>query len=306
LIVVGIVKIGRILINQLLPHIVRGCYYPVGTVLRADVLQVLEQSVTLFKYAVHIDSLTVVHAVDHAQVGHEFLIVEARVIEEALQAVEVAVLPHVLKQVGEETVPEPDWLAGGTGSMEDLTASHSLMITEQYIQRYENYDLGITTNCTFDAVMDGNESIQGFIRLSPGKSGYGLKDKYVDHIYEYTTPMLAKAFYYGVGPGSSVLDNIIEETRGNRDGIEEIRLIITHVAASQVYAKLHDADPSMGTSKTAYDAGLRKVKVFVKGPGAGRESAIRTINNAGIVVTEIVDVTPMPHNGCRPKGRRKV
>ena len=61
-------------------------------------------------------------------------------------------------------------------------------------------------------------------------------------------------------------------------------------------------------SKTAYDAGLRKVKVFVfvKGPGSGRESAIRTINNAGIVVTEIVDVTPMPHNGCRPKGRRKV
>ena len=59
-------------------------------------------------------------------------------------------------------------------------------------------------------------------------------------------------------------------------------------------------------AKTAFDAGLRKVKVFVKGPGAGRESAIRTINNAGIVVTEIVDVTPMPHNGCRPKGRRKV
>ena len=59
-------------------------------------------------------------------------------------------------------------------------------------------------------------------------------------------------------------------------------------------------------AKTAYDAGLRKVKVFVKGPGAGRESAIRAINNAGIVVTEIIDVTPMPHNGCRPKGRRKV
>ena len=59
-------------------------------------------------------------------------------------------------------------------------------------------------------------------------------------------------------------------------------------------------------SKTAYDAGLRKVKCYVKGPGAGRESAIRTINNSGIVVTEIIDVTPMPHNGCRPKGRRKV
>ena len=59
-------------------------------------------------------------------------------------------------------------------------------------------------------------------------------------------------------------------------------------------------------AKTAFDAGLRKVKVYVKGPGAGRESAIRTINNAGIAVTEIIDVTPMPHNGCRPKGRRKV
>ena len=59
-------------------------------------------------------------------------------------------------------------------------------------------------------------------------------------------------------------------------------------------------------AKTAYDAGLRKLKVYVKGPGAGRESAIRTIANSGIDVTEIIDVTPMPHNGCRPKGRRKV
>lgn len=59
-------------------------------------------------------------------------------------------------------------------------------------------------------------------------------------------------------------------------------------------------------AKVAFDAGLRKVKVYVKGPGSGRESAIRTINQAGIEVTEIIDVTPMPHNGCRPKGRRKV
>ena len=59
-------------------------------------------------------------------------------------------------------------------------------------------------------------------------------------------------------------------------------------------------------AKTAYDLGLRKVKASVKGPGAGRESAIRTIHGAGIEVTEIIDVTPMPHNGCRPKGRRKV
>ncbi|HON18478.1 MAG TPA: 30S ribosomal protein S11 [Salinivirgaceae bacterium] len=59
-------------------------------------------------------------------------------------------------------------------------------------------------------------------------------------------------------------------------------------------------------AKIAFDAGLRKVKVFVKGPGAGRESAIRTINQAGIEVTEIVDVTPLPHNGCRPPKRRRV
>ncbi|MCD8206382.1 MAG: 30S ribosomal protein S11 [Bacteroidales bacterium] len=58
--------------------------------------------------------------------------------------------------------------------------------------------------------------------------------------------------------------------------------------------------------KVAYDLGLRKVKAYVKGPGAGRESAIRTVHGLGIEVTEIIDVTPMPHNGCRPKNRRKV
>ncbi|MFM6946870.1 MAG: 30S ribosomal protein S11 [Flavobacteriales bacterium] len=59
-------------------------------------------------------------------------------------------------------------------------------------------------------------------------------------------------------------------------------------------------------SKEAHDFGLRRVRVFVKGPGAGRESAIRAIHNSGIEVTEIIDVTPMPHNGCRPPKRRRV
>jgi small subunit ribosomal protein S11 len=59
-------------------------------------------------------------------------------------------------------------------------------------------------------------------------------------------------------------------------------------------------------AKTAYDLGLRKVKVFVKGPGNGRESAIRAINTVGIQISEIVDVTPLPHNGCRPPKRRRV
>ena len=59
-------------------------------------------------------------------------------------------------------------------------------------------------------------------------------------------------------------------------------------------------------SKVALEAGLKKVKVYVKGPGNGRESAIRSIHNSGVEVTEIIDVTPMPHNGCRPPKKRRV
>ena len=59
-------------------------------------------------------------------------------------------------------------------------------------------------------------------------------------------------------------------------------------------------------SKVAHEGGLRKVKVYVKGPGNGRESAIRSLHNNGIEVTEIIDVTPLPHNGCRPPKRRRV
>lgn len=59
-------------------------------------------------------------------------------------------------------------------------------------------------------------------------------------------------------------------------------------------------------SKEAFENGLRRVKVYVKGPGGGRESAIRALHNSGIEVTEIIDVTPMPHNGCRPPKTRRV
>ncbi len=59
-------------------------------------------------------------------------------------------------------------------------------------------------------------------------------------------------------------------------------------------------------AKVAHDAGLRKVEVYVKGPGSGRESAIRTVYSSGIEVTTIKDVTPIPHNGCRPPKRRRV
>jgi len=59
-------------------------------------------------------------------------------------------------------------------------------------------------------------------------------------------------------------------------------------------------------AQTAYELGMRKVEVFIKGPGAGRESAIRTLQNTGLEVTMIKDVTPLPHNGCRPPKRRRV
>ncbi|GAB2766178.1 30S ribosomal protein S11 [Rhabdobacter roseus] len=59
-------------------------------------------------------------------------------------------------------------------------------------------------------------------------------------------------------------------------------------------------------AQVAFDLGMRKAEVYVKGPGSGRESAIRTIQNAGIEVTSIRDITPLPHNGCRPPKRRRV
>lgn len=59
-------------------------------------------------------------------------------------------------------------------------------------------------------------------------------------------------------------------------------------------------------AKKALDAGLREVRIHVSGPGAGREAAIRAIQAAGLGVTLIKDVTPIPHNGCRPRKRRRV
>lgn len=59
-------------------------------------------------------------------------------------------------------------------------------------------------------------------------------------------------------------------------------------------------------AKEAYDLGLRRIDVYVKGPGAGREAAIRALNTAGIEVISIKDITPIPHNGCRPPKKRRV
>jgi small subunit ribosomal protein S11 len=63
---------------------------------------------------------------------------------------------------------------------------------------------------------------------------------------------------------------------------------------------------AQNAGQVAYDAGMRKADVFIKGPGSGRDSAIRTIQGLGIEVVSITDVTPLPHNGCRPPKRRRV
>ena len=80
----------------------------------------------------------------------------------------------------------------------------------------------------------------------------------------------------------------------------------SETAMSEASATAELVRSALETAGVAKDAGLRKVKVYVKGPGNGRESAIRSIHNAGIEVAEIIDVTPTPHNGCRPPKRRRV
>ncbi len=59
-------------------------------------------------------------------------------------------------------------------------------------------------------------------------------------------------------------------------------------------------------AKEAYDLGLRKVEVFIKGPGGGREAAVRSLQTSGLEISVIRDITPVPHNGCRPPKRRRV
>ena len=66
------------------------------------------------------------------------------------------------------------------------------------------------------------------------------------------------------------------------------------------------AQTAEGAAKRAMEHGMRHIEVFVKGPGAGREQAIRSLQSAGLEVTAITDVTPIPHNGCRPPKKRRV
>ena len=95
---------------------------------------------------------------------------------------------------------------------------------------------------------------------------------------------------------TDIYGNTISWSSAGKNGFKGSRKNTPY--ASQVTAE--------AAAKEAHDLGLRKVDVFVKGPGAGREAAIRALNTAGLEILSIKDQTPIPHNGCRPPKRRRV
>ena len=141
------------------------------------------------------------------------------------------------------------------------------------------------------------------------KSGYGRNYLIPQGKAVIASPSAKKILAENLKQQAHKLAAILEAAKKEAEALNGVTVTIaSKVSATGVlYGSVNAAQVAAeDAAKTAYDLGLRKVKAYVKGPGAGRESAIRTIHGAGIEVTEIVDVTPMPHNGCRPKGRRKV
>jgi len=95
---------------------------------------------------------------------------------------------------------------------------------------------------------------------------------------------------------TDIYGNTISWSSAGRNGFKGSRKNTPY--AAQVTAE--------AAAKEAYDLGLRRVEVYVKGPGSGREAAIRALNTAGLQINSIKDVTPIPHNGCRPPKKRRV
>lgn len=95
---------------------------------------------------------------------------------------------------------------------------------------------------------------------------------------------------------TDVYGNVLSWSSAGRNGFRGSRKNTPY--AAQVCAE--------NSSREAYDMGLRKVDVFVKGPGSGREAAVRAMQNAGLEILTITDQTPLPHNGCRAPKRRRV
>ena len=95
---------------------------------------------------------------------------------------------------------------------------------------------------------------------------------------------------------TDIYGNVIAWSSAGKNGFKGSRKNTPYAAQTSAEA----------AAKEAYDLGLRRVDVLVKGPGSGREAAIRALNTAGLDVSSIKDVTPIPHNGCRPPKKRRV
>ena len=111
---------------------------------------------------------------------------------------------------------------------------------------------------------------------------------------------VVKVDAYGDAHISATFNNIIISLT-NKNG-----QVISWSSAGKMGFKGSKKMAAADAAKTAFDAGLKRVDVYVKGPGAGRESSIRSLSQNGIEVVMIKDVTPMPHNGCRPPKKRRV
>ena len=105
---------------------------------------------------------------------------------------------------------------------------------------------------------------------------------------------------------SSFNNTIITVTDANGNAISQCSSGALGYRGSRKSTPFAAQQASETAAKVAMEHGLRSVEVFVKGPGQGRESAIRALQTAGLEITLIKDVTPIPHNGCRPPKRRRV
>src|SRR2546423_1517858 len=120
---------------------------------------------------------------------------------------------------------------------------------------------------------------------------------YITGIGDTTAQKLVKTA--GINPATRVKDLSDEE-------VTRLRQIIDRMASAKELLIEGDLRRAVATAKRALEHGMRSIEVFVRGPGAGREAAIRSLQATGLEVSAIQDVTPIPHNGCRPPKRRRV
>ena len=128
------------------------------------------------------------------------------------------------------------------------------------------------------------------------QSGGGAKKKKKIQVDVTGKAFIKATFNNVIVTITDVYGNVISWSSAGRNGFKGSRKNTPF--AAQVSAE--------AAAKEAYDLGLRKVDVFVKGPGSGREAGIRSLQGVGIEVLSIRDITPIPHNGCRPPKRRRV